>query len=533
MTPDDGIDRGGRRLIAAGVVCGLIAAFAGSPAIAQQALSGSDIRALMAGSTIELEMLDRLPTEWEIGQDGRLAGEKERARSMDRDDGKWWISDSGSFCYQWRLWDDSETKCREITVAGKNLNFILGDGSVVKWSIRKFGPRARQIAFGARQEPRLDRQAKTRDSRPETQDLRAKTAPVSRPKVALDNSPPTIEAPRRIEAEGAVVIVKGRVSDASQIAETTIDGRPFSISAAGRFEIKRVVPVGRSVLRIEVLDEWANAATHEIVVTRQARSSPPVVASRALPPGPKSADPFAGIQFGNYHALVIGNNEYPAFPDLNTAVRDAEAVGRLLERSYGFKVTPLINATRVQIIGALAKMRATLTVNDSLLIYYAGHGVIDEVTQQGYWLPVDSHQDNPANWISTDDITTMLKAMSARHVMVVADSCYSGTLVRAAPVQLETAREKYSWLKRVVSKRARTALVSGGLEPVLDSGGGEHSVFAKAFLDALSENTGVMEGQALFDAIKRPVVLNSDQTPQYADIRKAGHDGGEFLFVRR
>jgi hypothetical protein len=42
-----------------------------------------------------------------------------------------------------------------------------------------------------------------------------------------------------------------------------------------------------------------------------------------------------------------------------------------------------------------------------------------------------------------------------------------------------------------------------------------------------------MEGQALFDAIKRPVVLNSDQTPQYSDIRKAGHEGGEFMFVRR
>jgi hypothetical protein len=85
----------------------------------------------------------------------------------------------------------------------------------------------------------------------------------------------------------------------------------------------------------------------------------------------------------------------------------------------------------------------------------------------------------------------------------------------------------------MLGKRSRTALVSGGLEPVMDSGGGGHSVFAKAFLDALENNRAVMEGQALFDAVKRPVVLNSDQTPQYSDIRKAGHDGGEFMFVRR
>ena len=42
-----------------------------------------------------------------------------------------------------------------------------------------------------------------------------------------------------------------------------------------------------------------------------------------------------------------------------------------------------------------------------------------------------------------------------------------------------------------------------------------------------------MEGRTLFDAIKRPVVLNADQTMQYSDIRRSGHDGGDFLFVKR
>ena len=96
---------------------------------------------------------------------------------------------------------------------------------------------------------------------------------------------------------------------------------------------------------------------------------------------------------------------------------------------------------------------------------------------------------------------------------------------------MATRQNKVAWVKRMLQKRARTVLVSGGLEPVLD--GGEHSVFAKAFLSALSENNSVMDGQALFDAIKRPVVLNADQTPQYSDIRRAAHEGGEFVFLRR
>ena len=143
---------------------------------------------------------------------------------------------------------------------------------------------------------------------------------------------------------------------------------------------------------------------------------------------------------------------------------------------------------------------------------------------------VDADPENPANWVSNGDITNMLRA---KHVMVFVDSCYSGTLVRSVPATVKTAKERATWIKRMVKKRTRTALVSGGLEPVIDSGGGSNSVFAKAFLDALRANKDVLEGQKLFAQIKRPVALESDQTPQYSDVRRAGHDGGDFLFVRR
>ena len=58
-------------------------------------------------------------------------------------------------------------------------------------------------------------------------------------------------------------------------------------------------------------------------------------------------------------------------------------------------------------------------------------------------------------------------------------------------------------------------------------------MFARAFLTALRDNTGVMDGNTLFNVIKRPVVLDADQTPQYFDIRRSGHEGGDFLFVKQ
>jgi hypothetical protein len=42
-----------------------------------------------------------------------------------------------------------------------------------------------------------------------------------------------------------------------------------------------------------------------------------------------------------------------------------------------------------------------------------------------------------------------------------------------------------------------------------------------------------MDGVQLFGKMRRPVMVAAEQTPQYSDVRNAGHDGGDFLFVRK
>jgi|GEM_PF-2489579 len=236
------------------------------------------------------------------------------------------------------------------------------------------------------------------------------------------------------------------------------------------------------------------------------------------------------IDFGRYHALVIGNNDYKNLPKLKTAITDAQVVADTLRSSYGFEVKLLIDATRADILLALGKLRRNLTKRDNLLVYYAGHGWLDSEADEGYWLPIDAAKDNTINWISNSSITSAIKAIASKHVLIVADSCYSGRLARGIHITVRTP----DYFSRISKKKARSVLSSGGLEPVLDSGGrGEHSVFASAFLEALRENKGLMDGTELFTKIRRPVMLSSDQTPEYSDIRKAGHEGGDFVFVRR
>ncbi|MEW6670119.1 MAG: caspase family protein [Thermodesulfobacteriota bacterium] len=235
------------------------------------------------------------------------------------------------------------------------------------------------------------------------------------------------------------------------------------------------------------------------------------------------------VSFGRYHALVVGINAYQGFPKLKTAVNDAKVVAKLLQDEYNFQATLLTDATRAQILRALNDFRKTLNSNDNLLIYYAGHGWLDKDADEGYWLPVDATPDDPVNWIANSSITAAITAMTAKHVMVIADSCYSGKLMRGVRVQEKAA----GGLEKLALKRTRVVMSSGGLEPVADAGVGEHSIFASALITALRENKGVMDGTRLFEQVRQPVMSNSDQTPEYADIHKAGHDGGDFIFVRQ
>ena len=237
------------------------------------------------------------------------------------------------------------------------------------------------------------------------------------------------------------------------------------------------------------------------------------------------------VDFGTYFALVIGNQDYENLADVASARADAGGIAEVLTERFGFQVELLLDASRYEIISTLAVLRRELEEADNLLIYYAGHGYLDVESEEGFWLPVDAEPDNSVNWVSNSTLTGLIRAMRAKHVMVIADSNYSGRLTRNVDAGLMTASEQDAWIARMALRRSRTALTSGSLKPVPHPMGGPHSVFARALLEVLGEMTRPSEGQAVFDAIKRPVVLNADRTPQYADLNKAGHDGGDFVFV--
>lgn len=178
------------------------------------------------------------------------------------------------------------------------------------------------------------------------------------------------------------------------------------------------------------------------------------------------------------------------------------------------------------------KFRKRLKENDSFLVYYAGHGEFDQATGKAYWLPVDAKSDEDTDWIIVDTITSNIKRISSKHILIVSDSCYSGTLTRSAVAKLGSDQARHRYLEKMQRKRSRTLLASGGNEPVSDSGGRGHSVFAAALLNGLTDMEKEMfTAEELFYAhVKERVAGNAEQIPEYNIIRNSGHDGGDFIF---
>ena len=233
---------------------------------------------------------------------------------------------------------------------------------------------------------------------------------------------------------------------------------------------------------------------------------------------------------------VVGIDDYEHVRDLDTPVADAHAFRDLLLEKFQFDAEYLRErydgeATRENLIEDLRWFAGHLTPDDSLLIYYAGHGKEDDVLQNGYWIPTDGEQGKVSSWVSNSDIRDALVGVKARHIWLISDSCFSGTLLNQRDVGDVIDQRYYAEKYRIPS---RQVFASAGEEPAADGGRDGHSVFGYYLLRYLERSSApYITPSELAAAVSRTVSNNSWQTPVFGPIRAAGDEGGEFVLVNR
>ena len=234
-----------------------------------------------------------------------------------------------------------------------------------------------------------------------------------------------------------------------------------------------------------------------------------------------------------YRAVVIGINTYAGgeggWAPLRTASSDAAALADVLEKTYGFQVRRVLDrdATAKGILVALDEL-SRLDSRDAALVFFAGHGFYDEAQKEGYWIPVDARKTEGGrscreDWIWNSVLAKMVEASSARHVLVIADSCFSSSLLAEASAADASAAAD-------AGAPSRYLIASGGLEPVPD-GNGEHSQFMRALLSRL-EGAGDRPFSApeLARELRPALAAQTGQIVHGGPLRTPADEGGAFVF---
>jgi hypothetical protein len=325
------------------------------------------------------------------------------------------------------------------------------------------------------------------------------------------------------------VTLRGQVQAAAETMIVTVNGQTATSAPDGSFSHEIALQAG--VNRIDVL--------------AMTRDNQPVTHSFELY---FEGDMAALRGSGTRYALLIANQDYPegsGLAPLETPIGDAEALAALLTADYGFvteAVTPegealplfLRNAGRIEIETALYQISRIAGAQDTVLIFYAGHGIYEQATQGAFWLPVDARAGLPFSYLPAAAITDAILRIEAGSVLVISDSCYSGALLRGEAVAEAVEGDRLRALQRLAAKRSRIVIASGGNEPVLDGGGDGHSLFARALLTGLAEmEDEAFSARELFDRYLLPMVVGqAAQEPQYRPIDRAGHEGGDVVLAR-
>src|ERR1035437_1584879 len=178
---------------------------------------------------------------------------------------------------------------------------------------------------------------------------------------------------------------------------------------------------------------------------------------------------------------------------------------------------------------------------DQLLIFFSGHGYFDSDLGQGFIVPANAplvaDDLGHTHLLAHDTIMRYVNRIPSKHVVLILDACFSGTLdrkiadsgLRGDPSDVYAHATLPELLQRKEPKRTRRYFRSGGKDFVPDGLAGHHSPFMSALLVTLNQAAD-RKGYATLDDIQQGLNTVKPE-PRWGDIQDDNDPGADFLLL--
>lgn len=246
------------------------------------------------------------------------------------------------------------------------------------------------------------------------------------------------------------------------------------------------------------------------------------------------------IQEAKFFALLVAVSDYlyeeGAVKDLTMPILDAQNLKEVLSKEYSFepqRIKLLENATRSDIINALETLADSVTANDHVLIYYAGHGIYDPLRRTGYWQLADAKLKDKSTWFSNVELKDYISKINSRHTLLIADACFSGAIFTTRG-EKDLQAQMNKGIKAMYEKSSRIAITSAtNSTPVPDD-----SIFMRYLLETLQRNPNdFLSAEDLYIIVKKATTNDpeAEQIPQYGKINVGFSENfdGDFIFIKK
>ncbi len=232
----------------------------------------------------------------------------------------------------------------------------------------------------------------------------------------------------------------------------------------------------------------------------------------------------------NTYALLIGNEDYSSKQgtlnkeiDVPFAKNDVLIFKSYLNKTYGIpenNIITLLNATAIEIkqgLNKLSKIASLVGKKSDFIIYYAGHGISDNINKEPYIIPVDVNASNLEYAIKVNELTSVFEKNQVNRAIIILDACFSGLARKQSLIETRGVRirPKYSCIPTNVILLSS----SSEIEPSHPYENKNHGLFTYFLLKKIQDSNGNVVFEDLYNYLKENVTIqsvllkNQQQTP--------------------